>query len=102
MDHFEMVEKLRQKAQVSYEDAKSALEACDWDLLDALVYLEQQGKLQNEQKASYSTILGLGLFAGAAGIAAASNGGSSPTPTPPSVVEPEATEASVVDGLFFV
>ena len=55
MDHFEMVEKLRQKAQVSYEDAKSALEACDWDLLDALVYLEQQGKLQNEQKASYST-----------------------------------------------
>lgn len=55
MDHFEMVEKLRQKAQVSYEDAKSALEACDWDLLDALVYLEQQGKLQNEHKASYST-----------------------------------------------
>ena len=55
MDHFEMVEKLRQKAQVSYEDAKSALEACNWDLLDALVYLEQQGKLQNEQKASYST-----------------------------------------------
>ena len=55
MDHFEMVEKLRQKTQVSYEDAKSALEACDWDLLDALVYLEQQGKLQNEHKASYST-----------------------------------------------
>ena len=55
MDHFEMVEKLRSKAQVSYEDAKAALEACDWDLLDALVYLEQQGKLQHEQKASYST-----------------------------------------------
>ncbi len=55
MDHFETVEKLRQKAQVSYEDAKAALEACDWDLLDALVYLEKHGKLQNEEKASYST-----------------------------------------------
>ncbi len=55
MDHFEMVEKLRQKAQVSYEDAKEALEACGWDLLDALVYLEQQGKLRGEEKASYST-----------------------------------------------
>lgn len=55
MDHFEMVEKLRQKTQVSYEDAKAALEACEWDLLDALVYLEQQGKLKNEDKASYST-----------------------------------------------
>lgn len=55
MDHFEMVEKLRQKAQVSYEDAKEALEASGWDLLDALVYLERHGKLQNEEKASYST-----------------------------------------------
>ncbi len=55
MDHFEMVEKLRQKAQVSYEDAKASLEACNWDLLDALVYLEQAGKLQSEGKTSYST-----------------------------------------------
>ncbi|NLO13382.1 MAG: ubiquitin, partial [Clostridiales bacterium] len=44
MDHFEMVEKLRQKANVSYEEAKAALEHSEWDLLDALVYLESQGK----------------------------------------------------------
>ena len=40
MEHFEMVEKLRQKANVSYEEAKDALEKCDWDMLDALVLLD--------------------------------------------------------------
>ena len=45
MDHFEMVEKLREKANVSYEEAKAALEAADWNLLDALVLLENQGKV---------------------------------------------------------
>lgn len=55
MDHFEMVEKLREKANVSYEDAKSALEATQWDLLDALVYLEQEGKIHKEESSHYST-----------------------------------------------
>lgn len=55
MDHFEMVEKLRQKVNVSYEDAKTALEASDWDLLDALVYLEKTGKTVHEETASYTT-----------------------------------------------
>ena len=47
MDHFEMVEKLRTKANVTYEEAKAALEASDWDMLDALVLLESQGKVNN-------------------------------------------------------
>lgn len=55
MDHFEMVEKLRQKANVSYEEAKAALENSDWDLLDALVYLESQGKINAHQGESYTT-----------------------------------------------
>lgn len=54
MDHFEMVEKLRSKVNVSYEEAKAALEASDWDLLDALVYLENRGKVSGEE-ASYTT-----------------------------------------------
>jgi len=49
MDHYEMVEKLRQKANVSYEDAKAALEAADWDMLDALILLESQGKVKGAQ-----------------------------------------------------
>ena len=45
MDHYEMVESLRAKANVTYEEAKAALEASDWDMLDALVLLESEGKV---------------------------------------------------------
>ena len=45
MDHYEMVESLRTKASVTYEEAKAALEASDWDMLDALVLLESEGKV---------------------------------------------------------
>lgn len=44
MDHFEKVEKLRERANISYAQAKDALEHSNWDLLDAMVYLEQQGQ----------------------------------------------------------
>ena len=41
----EQVERLREKANVGFEDAKAALEATDGDLLNALIYLEKQGKV---------------------------------------------------------
>ena len=44
MDQLEKVDKLRERANVSYEEAKEALEASNWDLLDAMVYLEKHGK----------------------------------------------------------
>ena len=56
MDHMEMVEKLRAKANVSYEEARQALEQNDWDMLDALVMLEGQGKVKGaEEKKEYTT-----------------------------------------------
>ena len=55
MEHFEMVEKLRQKANISYEEAKNALELNDWDLLDALVYLEGQNKINHGPSDSFTT-----------------------------------------------
>lgn len=55
MEQFEKVEKLREKANVSYEEAKAALEACNWDMLDAIVYLEKLGKVNGPQSTSYST-----------------------------------------------
>ena len=55
MTHLEMVEKLREKANVSYEEANDALEACDWDLLDALLMLESEGRLHDIEEAAYST-----------------------------------------------
>lgn len=45
MTNFEMVEKLRQTADVSYEEAQAALEKSSWDLLDAVLLLEREGKI---------------------------------------------------------
>lgn len=54
MERIDMVEKLRDKANVGYEEARAALEAAQWDLLDAMVILEKQGKVQAETT-TYST-----------------------------------------------
>lgn len=48
MTHIEMVEKLRERADVNYADAKDALERADWDLLDAMILLEREGKIRGE------------------------------------------------------
>ena len=48
MTHIEMVEKLRERADVNYADAKDALERADWDLLDAMILLEKEGKVRGE------------------------------------------------------
>lgn len=40
----EQVEKLRAKADISYEEAKAALERSHGDMLDALIELERRGK----------------------------------------------------------
>ncbi len=53
MTHYEMVEKLAEKMNVTLEEAKTALEACDWELLDAALMLEKQHGAQDEQ--AYST-----------------------------------------------
>lgn len=46
MDRMELVEILREKTGCSYADAKAAAEAAGDDLLDALCWLETQGKAQ--------------------------------------------------------
>jgi len=44
MTELEKVEKLREKADVSFAEAKEALDNANGDILDALIYLENQGK----------------------------------------------------------
>ncbi|MCX5780648.1 MAG: DUF4342 domain-containing protein [Firmicutes bacterium] len=44
--NLESIEILRERANVSYEEARAALEACDGNVVDALVYLEKQNKLK--------------------------------------------------------
>jgi len=57
MTELEKVEKLREKANVSFAEAKEALDSSGGDILDALIFLENQGK---------STIpAGGGFFSGA-------------------------------------
>ena len=55
MDNFEKVEKLVEKAGVSYADAKRALEQANGDLLDAMIILEEEGKTAAPAQSSYST-----------------------------------------------
>ena len=45
----EQVEKLRTYADVTYEEAKNALERAEGDLLEALILLEKEGKTKGPQ-----------------------------------------------------
>ena len=62
MDKLDLVDKLKDKANISYENAKIALENSNWDILDAMLYLEGRGIVEgpsvsvfysNEYKESY-------------------------------------------------
>lgn len=48
----ENIDELRRRANVSYEDAKEALEKCNDDIVEALVYLEKQNKIKPNQNTS--------------------------------------------------
>ncbi|MBQ2691519.1 MAG: DUF4342 domain-containing protein [Clostridia bacterium] len=49
MDHLEKVEKLRAKANITYEEAKAVLEEAGGDLLDAMILLEKRGKIPSPE-----------------------------------------------------
>lgn len=59
-----MVERLHEKANISYADAKDALERSGWDMLEALVLLEREGKIDpltasttsSDDNTSYETV----------------------------------------------
>ena len=55
MEMMEKVERLREKANVTYEEAKAALEETGGDLLDAIVMLERQGKVKEPAQSTFST-----------------------------------------------
>ena len=50
--NLEQIDELRKRANVSYEDAKNALELSQGSLIEALVYLEKQNKIKPEEKPS--------------------------------------------------
>ena len=55
MNEFEKVERLREHAGVTFEEAREALIHNDWALLDAMVELERQGKVQKPDNTSFTT-----------------------------------------------
>ena len=55
MDKLEKVERLRERANVTYEEAKDALEQAGDDLLEAMVLLERMGKTKGPERSTYST-----------------------------------------------
>lgn len=52
---FDRVMRLAKSANISVEEAKSALEANSYDMLDAMIYLEALGKVSAPQVNSYTT-----------------------------------------------
>ena len=52
MTQYEMTEKLSDRMGVSMEEAKAALEASEWDMLDAALLLEQE---HGVKRAAYTT-----------------------------------------------
>jgi hypothetical protein len=46
----EQIDLLRKRANVSYEDAKEALEKFEGDIVEALVYLEKENKIKSKDK----------------------------------------------------
>jgi hypothetical protein len=48
--NLEQIEALRARANVGYEEAKAALEICNGDIVEALIYLEKQNKVKAEKK----------------------------------------------------
>lgn len=53
--NMELVEKLVEKTGVSYGEAKAMLEKTDWDILEAIIRLENEGRVQGAKTAQYST-----------------------------------------------
>jgi len=61
--NLEQIDELRKRANVSYEDAKNALDQSDGNLIEALVYLEKQNKIKPDGKSSSdNTFCGDKLF----------------------------------------
>ena len=49
----EQVEKLRQRANISYDEARAALEKTDGDILEAIINLEKENRISAPEGGGY-------------------------------------------------
>jgi len=54
MENYEKVEKIREKTGVSYEEAKKVLEEKNYDMLEAIIELERQGRINEPKSGTYT------------------------------------------------
>ena len=47
--NLDLIDELKKRANVSYEDARDALEKCNGDIVEALIYLEKENKIKSEK-----------------------------------------------------
>lgn len=47
MINLSLIDKLQKQANVSFEDAREALEMTEWDVLDAYIWLQARGKIDS-------------------------------------------------------
>ena len=55
--NLETIDLLRKRADVSYEEAKEALEKSGGDLVEALIFLEKENKTKSEKKGSSGSVI---------------------------------------------
>lgn len=60
--NLEKIDQLRERANVSYEEAKEALEKCNDDMVEALIYLEKNQKIKAEPVKKAKCGHGIGSF----------------------------------------
>ncbi|GKT27164.1 DUF4342 domain-containing protein, partial [Aduncisulcus paluster] len=51
--NLEKIDLLKERANVGYKEAKEALEQCDGDLVEALIWLEENEKIKKQQQRPY-------------------------------------------------
>jgi hypothetical protein len=56
--NLEQIDMLRQRANVSYEEAKDAMERCGGDMVEALIYLEKQNRVRGGNFNNTNTVDG--------------------------------------------
>ena len=49
MENLEKIDLIRNRMNVSYEEAKAALEATNWDVVEALIKIEQDEQSRKEE-----------------------------------------------------
>jgi hypothetical protein len=58
----EQIEMLRERANVTYEEAREALEMCNGDMVEALIYLERNNKVKMDGKKEAHKSSGFGAW----------------------------------------